>query len=66
MEDGIIRLSLTPAEGLLIGLMLDAAIEQYEAASFEERNDEDIKRAHSIWLNVRRYLPSLEAPHAEG
>lgn len=53
----LIRLTLTPMEGLLIGTMLDAAMEQYEAASVEERNDPDLVLAYDIWKRVRPFLP---------
>lgn len=44
----LIRLSLTPTEGLLIGVFLDGAIEQYEAASVEERQDPDSKNVRHL------------------
>lgn len=57
---GIIRLSLTPVEGLLIGTFLDGAIEQYEAATIEERQDEDLVRMYEICKRIRPYLPRAE------
>jgi hypothetical protein len=53
----IIRLSLTPTEGLLIGVFLDGAIEQYESASPEERNDPDLQKMYDICKRLRPYLP---------
>lgn len=57
MSENLIRLTLTPAEGLMIGVMIDAAIEQFEAASIEERNDPDMIVAYDIWKRLRPYLP---------
>lgn len=53
----IIRLSLTPMEGLLIGSFIDGFMEQYEASSVEERNDKDLQVAYEMCKRVRPYLP---------
>ena len=55
----IIRLSLTPAEGLLIGVFLDGAIEQYEAASIEERQDADLQTMYEMCKRLRPFLPKV-------
>lgn len=57
----LIRLSLTPAEGMLIGVFLDGAIEQYEAASIEERQDADLQAMYEMCKRLRPYLPSARA-----
>ena len=56
----IIRLSLTPTEGLLIGVFIDGAMEQYEAASVEERQDPDLQRMYDICKRLRPFLPRTE------
>lgn len=55
----IIRLSLTPAEGLLIGVFLDGAMEQYEAASIEERQDSDLQAIYEMCKRIRPFLPKV-------
>ena len=56
----IIRLTLTPQEGVMIAVMLQAAVEQYEVASIEERNDPDMVVAYEIWTKLLKLLPSVE------
>lgn len=56
----LIRLSLTPAEGLLIGSFIDGFMEQYEASSVEERQDKDLQVAYGMCLKLRPYLPSVK------
>jgi len=53
----IIRLDLNFQEGLLIGTFLDGAMEQYEAASIEERHDPDIQMMYDICKKLRPLLP---------
>lgn len=57
----LIRLSLTPSEGLLIGVFLDGAMEQYEAASIEERQDTDLQAMYDMCKRIRPFLPKVEA-----
>jgi len=57
----LIRLSLTPTEGLLIGTFLDGAMEQYEAASVEERQDPDLQMMCDMCKRIRPYLPKVES-----
>jgi hypothetical protein len=57
----LIRLSLTPAEGLLIGVFLDGAMEQYESASVEERQDADLQAMYEMCKRIRPFLPKAEA-----
>lgn len=57
----LIRLSLTPAEGFLIGVFLDGAMEQYEAASIEERQDSDLQAVYDMCKRLRPFLPRAEA-----
>lgn len=57
----LIRLSLTPVEGLLIGVFLDGAMEQYEAASIEERQDSDLQAMYDMCKRLRPFLPRAEA-----
>lgn len=56
----IIRLSLTPAEGLLIGVFLDGAMEQYEASSIEDRQDADLQAMYDMCKRIRPFLPRVE------
>lgn len=56
----LIRLSLTPTEGLLIGTFLDGAMEQVEAASPEERQDADIQAMYEMCKRLRPYLPKVQ------
>lgn len=56
----IIRLSLTPSEGLLIGVFLDGAMEQYEAASIEDRQDTDLQAMYEMCKRIRPFLPRAE------
>lgn len=56
----LIRLSLTPAEGLLIGVFLDGAMEQFEAASIEERQDADLQAMYDMCKRIRPFLPKVE------
>lgn len=57
----IIRLALTPSEGLLIGVFLDGAMEQYESASIEERQDTDLQAMYDMCKRIRPFLPRVEA-----
>jgi hypothetical protein len=59
MNTEIIRLSLTPTEGLLIGTFLDGAMEQYEAASIEERQDADLQAMYEMCKRIRPFLPKV-------
>jgi len=55
----LIRLTLTPQEGIMIAVMLRAAADQYESASIEERNDPDMIAAYDIWMKILKFLPSV-------
>lgn len=57
----LIRISLTPAEGMMIGVFLDVAMEQVEAASIEERQDADIQAMYEMCKRIRPFLPRAEA-----
>lgn len=56
----LIRLSLTPAEGMLLGSFIDGFTEQYEGASVEERQDADLIVAYDMCKRLRPYLPKAE------
>lgn len=56
----LIRLSLTPTEGLLLGVFLDSAMEQVESASVEERQDGDIQTMYDMCKRLRPFLPKAE------
>ena len=58
--DNLIRLTLTPTEGLMIGTLLDAVIEQHASASIEERNDPGIARMYDICTRIRPFLPKVK------
>jgi hypothetical protein len=55
-----IHITLTIEEGLLIGTMIEAAIEQYDNSSIEEQSDPDIIRAVAMWRRIRPLLPSIQ------
>lgn len=60
MNSEIYNLSLTLAEAVLIGAFLDGAMEQYESASLEERQDPGLQLMYSTCKRLRPYLPVMK------
>ena len=56
----LIRLTLTPQEGLLIGSFIDGFMEEFANSSVEERQDSDLMMAYEMCCKIRPYLPKLK------
>jgi hypothetical protein len=58
-RDHLIRLELTAGEGYLIRVMLEAALQQYNEASYAERIDPDLIRMKTMLERIIPTLPSV-------
>jgi len=58
-EPLIYNFSFNQQEALLLSSMVEAAMEQYESASFEERQDADLQAAYAIWSHLHDRLPRM-------
>jgi hypothetical protein len=57
-RDHIVHLSLTAGEGYLIRVMLEAALQQYNEASYAERIDPDLVTMKTMLERIIPLLPS--------
>jgi len=56
---GVVYLTLTQTEALMIGLMLDEAMNQYNASTPDEQADDAAKLMVQMCKRVRPYLPFI-------
>ena len=56
----ICTIQMTALDGALVSILLREAVDQYNHASYEERNDPTMKLMHESYVRLITVLPTCE------